>query len=82
MLIFGFGRVRFKDFGLDRPVICERCGNQVQYGFVERKSWFTLFFIPVFPYASKKLVICPICSHAIEMDPATWNARRHDAGLA
>ncbi|RYG30316.1 zinc-ribbon domain-containing protein [bacterium] len=82
MLIFGFGRTRFKDFGADRPVTCERCGNEVQYRFMERKTWFTLFFIPLIPYASAKLVLCPICNNAIQMDPAVWAQRRTDAGLA
>ena len=81
MLIFGFGKTTFKPFGLDRPVVCERCGNQTQYGFFQRRTWFTLFFIPVIPTGSAHLVICPICSHALEMPKDLWDARRRDAGL-
>ena len=82
MLIFGFGRVRFKDMGADRPVVCENCHNEVQYRFLEKKTWFTLFFIPIIPYGSAKLVVCPVCNYGVEMAPAVWNARRADAGLA
>lgn len=81
MLIFGWGKTTFKDCGMDRPVLCERCHNEVQYGFVQRRTWFTLFFIPVLPTGNSYLVICPICSHAIEMPRATWESRRTDAGL-
>ena len=82
MIIFGFGRTTFKDCGPDIPVMCERCRNDVSYHFIERKKWFTLFFIPILPYSSSKLVICPVCSNAVEMPAADWEARRQAAALA
>lgn len=81
MIIFGFGKTTFKELGADRPVMCERCGNQTQYVFAERRKWFTLFFIPVIPYETARMVICPICRNALVLPKDVWEQRRRDAGL-
>jgi NADH pyrophosphatase NudC (nudix superfamily) len=31
-------------------------------------TWFTLFFIPVFPYSIKYFLSCPICQYGLTLD--------------
>ena len=38
------------------------------------RRWFTLFFIPVIPYESGHLMICPVCGHGMELDKAQQQA--------
>ena len=40
---------------------CGHCNNTNNWSLVRYSSWFTLFFIPIFPYRLKEMFICPIC---------------------
>ena len=31
-------------------------------------TWFTLFFIPVFPYSIKYFLSCPVCQYGLTLD--------------
>lgn len=31
-------------------------------------EWFTLFFVPVFPYKIESYLICPICEYGFKLD--------------
>lgn len=46
---------------------CQRCQNMTEYMYIKYTKWFTLFFIPIFPYSFKYFLVCPICSASIEM---------------
>ena len=65
--IFGWGRGTDKDLGPTLPINCPNCHNDTFWHFHKRERWFTLFFIPVFPYESKYLFICPTCSRGVEL---------------
>lgn len=40
---------------------CENCNNNTPFDFVRHSKWFSLFFIPIFPFSSKYYLLCPIC---------------------
>lgn len=71
MIIFGFSG-RTKDLGEAVPTECPRCHNQVFFHLMTRTRWFSLFFIPLIPYSSRHLLVCPICGYAA---PAEGEAR-------
>lgn len=68
LVLFGFGRETSRDHGATVPVICPNCHNAVHLHLVEVKKWFSLFFIPLFPYEWTYWLKCPTCSRGIELD--------------
>lgn len=69
-VIFGWGRSTRRILGWALSQMCPRCHNQRPWAVVRIRRWFTLFFIPVFPYASRYLKMCPVCSFGFETDKA------------
>jgi len=69
-VIFGFGHVKAKKVGETHPMGCPNCNNVRSFDIVEQSKWFTLFFLPVFPYSKNKIMVCPICQRgkALEND--------------
>jgi hypothetical protein len=65
--IFGWGRKTVKDYGPTIPAKCGNCNNNVYFKLVNVKLWFTLFFVPVFPYESKYILLCSTCSRGREL---------------
>jgi len=68
MIIFGWGHVKKKTYG---PVIrhtCNHCHNIDNWYLIKISTWFTLFFVPIFPYKINYLLVCPICSWGIELE--------------
>ena len=41
---------------------CGNCNNVNQYPIIKITKWFTLFFIPIFPYSTQYFIMCPICN--------------------
>jgi hypothetical protein len=68
--IIGFGKKTSENLGRALRVQCPRCHNIVDYHLILIKSWFTLFFIRIFPYRSQHHLVCEICSHAVELEDA------------
>ncbi len=67
MLIFGFGKKTFKVLGETEKKVCKKCNNERKFKYIEEKTWFSLFFLPVIPYKTRKLFICPVCSMGFEV---------------
>ena len=67
-IIWGFGHTRTKDYGDDVLTNCERCHNNVNRNMLKVTSWFTFFFIPVIPYRTVYLLVCPICGQAEQLE--------------
>lgn len=67
MIIFGWGKRTVKHHGDTLPMTCRNCNNKVFYKLVEIKTWFTLFFIPVIPYSSKKVLMCDVCKSGMDL---------------
>ncbi|MBQ9123052.1 MAG: zinc ribbon domain-containing protein [Lachnospiraceae bacterium] len=45
-----------------RTYQCQHCNNASRYRVFRRRNWFTLFWIPIFPFSSKYFITCPICN--------------------
>ena len=61
MILFGWGRRVVKDIGPLFFDTCGRCNNEVYFRLLQITTWFTLFFIPIFPYSVENLIVCPTC---------------------
>jgi len=68
MILFGWGHQMRKDFGPVFQNHCAHCNNDEYWTLHRISVWFTLFFIPVFPYEWKYVLLCPICTYGIELD--------------
>jgi hypothetical protein len=44
---------------------CPNCGNYAQFELHHRRVWFTLFWVPVFPYQSDFFLACDMCSRGV-----------------
>ncbi len=79
MIIFGFGRRRVKDCGEGATYTCPNCHNTSRFRLLIRRTWFTLFFIPVIPYETAYLELCPVCRYGGEIKKADFEAKMADA---
>ena len=50
-----------------RTYQCQHCNNASRYRVFRRRNWFTLFWIPIFPFSSKYFVTCPICNFGSQL---------------
>lgn len=66
--IFGWGRQTDKDLGPTLPINCPNCHNDTFWHLHKRETWFTFFFVPVIPYESKHLFLCPTCSRGVLLE--------------
>ncbi|MBQ7359050.1 MAG: zinc ribbon domain-containing protein [Lachnospiraceae bacterium] len=63
MLIIWGSRSMDKTLGeTQRSYQCQHCNNVNRYRVFRRRNWFTLFWIPIFPFSSKYYITCPICN--------------------
>ncbi|MCQ2579376.1 MAG: zinc ribbon domain-containing protein [Treponemataceae bacterium] len=46
---------------------CSNCHNQIHLKIIKHAAWFTLYFIPVFPFSVKRYKMCPICQISAEI---------------
>ena len=42
--------------------LCMNCNNMVKHGIIRKRSYFTLFFIPLIPLHTRYSIICPACT--------------------
>lgn len=61
--VFGWGKQTVKNHGPVFRSRCDRCNNEDLWQLYTRRTWITLFFIPVIPYSTEHLVVCPVCSY-------------------
>ena len=61
--IIGFGKRTVDHLGSAGARVCPNCGNRAEWSNVRVRTWFTLFFIPVFPYKTQRFAMCPICKY-------------------
>ena len=60
-IIWGFGKRTIRRYGKVDGSICGNCNNKVQRELIKMTMWVTLFFIPIIPYRTERLLVCPIC---------------------
>ena len=46
---------------------CTHCNNDNYFNVKTYKEWFTLYFIPIFPFSIRRRVECPICEYGYEI---------------
>lgn len=64
MVIIWGTRGMNKDLGVTRQMYhCSHCNSVSNYKVFRVRKWFTLFWIPIFPFSSKYYVTCPVCSY-------------------
>jgi len=82
-IIFGWGRRTIRALGFTGARLCANCRNTSQWKVIKVTRWFTLFFIPVIPYESRYVAMCPVCSRGIQVDAQTaQNLAAGGAGVA
>ena len=47
---------------------CNNCSNQTHWIFANMWTWFTLFFIPLFPVWRRQWILCPVCNCGIQLN--------------
>ena len=47
---------------------CSRCGQEAAQRLVRSQRWFTLFFVPLFPFGSRYVATCTYCGFAQRLD--------------
>lgn len=68
MIIFGWGHTMVRNFGPAFRQHCNHCNNEEYWVLTRIMTWFTLFFIPVFPYSIKYFLSCPICQYGLTLE--------------
>lgn len=69
MVILYGTKVKSKEIGQTKEVCsCDHCNNTSIWTLYNDKRWFTLFFIPIFPFSSKKFLARPVCGWGINID--------------
>lgn len=67
MIIFGWGKQTIWTIGAVFKQLCSNCNNEDYWVLIRRTTWFTLFFIPVIPYNTEWLLLCPVCQYGIKL---------------
>lgn len=67
-IIFGWGRQTLKSFGPVLKYHCDHCNNDKHWVLYCKRTWFTLFFIPVIPYSTEYLMLCPVCKYGVKLE--------------
>lgn len=75
MIIFGWGKRTVKQYGASEEKYCYHCNNQNRWAYRKDTTWFTLFFIPVIPYETVYIQVCPVCGQYEKMDKVEFESR-------
>lgn len=68
LTIIGFGNVTSDDLGeTGREQQCVWCSASVFYHLFLMRTWFTYYFIRLFPYRSEYQIVCPACAQGIRI---------------
>lgn len=67
MIISGYRTFKRKK-GVTKTIIhCDNCGMDSHWQLLNLWKWFTLFFIPLFPFHKKKVLVCPSCEYGVKV---------------
>ena len=61
MIIVGWGHRTVKNYGAVRKIECSNCFNERMWQLQKVRYWITFFFIPIIPYRTEHILVCPIC---------------------
>jgi hypothetical protein len=66
MLIHG-SRRKFKDTGPWLDLRCPACQQRTAWRLLEGLRWFTIYFIPIVPYARERALVCSQCGFGFQL---------------
>lgn len=72
MIIFGWDYRKVQNYGPVKRERCNGCSNETTFQLQKLSTWFTLFLIPVVPYRTNYLLVCPICKNYEEIDSSEF----------
>lgn len=67
-ILFGTRRMR-RSLGTVM-LLCQHCQRPSAHAVFKLHTWFTLFFIPVFPFSVRYMTACPMCGAGTKIDRA------------
>jgi uncharacterized protein YbaR (Trm112 family) len=67
MVIVGWGGGEVQDLGEVAPTTCPNCHNHVYLHDIRSDKRVSLYFVPIFPYASNEYLACPICRNGLQI---------------
>ena len=47
-------------------LVCQSCGRTTPMNLYRARTWFTLFFLPLFPVHTRFIAQCPYCGNQIK----------------
>jgi len=68
MVIFGRWRRITWNIWPTHKIKCSHCHNEDYFHLKVVTTWFTLFFIPIFPYGRYHFLYCPTCEYWVKLD--------------
>ncbi len=77
--LFGWGRKMTKFYGDVLEQNCLVCRRKGAWGLYRVSKWFTLFFIPIFPYETIYYLVCPYCKSYEEIDRQRFEELKNQA---
>ena len=67
MIIYGL-RTRTRALG-QRASECPNCHRVAMTSYAQRRRWFTLFFVPLFPISGRTSIAnCGLCGYQYQVD--------------
>ena len=66
-LFFGMNKQTMKKLGRIPEQICGHCQKPSQRVLIKVIDWFTVFFIPIFPFMTRYALVCPLCDDTREV---------------
>ena len=70
MIVIWGSRNTKKVLGNAGVYTCTHCQRAIIFQVIRVRTWFTLFWIPIFPYSNKYFVMCPTCSNGYDITKA------------
>lgn len=72
MIIFGWDYRRVQNYGPVKRDQCKDCKNETTFQLQKLSTWFTIFLLPIIPYRTNYLLVCPICKSYEEIDSSEF----------
>ena len=71
--ILGWSFQNTTSFGGVKNHFCKKCDRRDLWQLSKVSTYFTLFFIPLFPHSTRYTYDCPICNQGITLDKKTFS---------
>lgn len=72
MNIFGCNYRKVQNYGPVKRAQCKNCKNETTFQLQKTSTWFAIFLLPIIPYRTNYLLVCPICKNYEEIDSSEF----------